>query len=199
MRTDEAYSPQAIRAHLRRRGIAATIPVPADQVRHRRRGNRPPSIRSTTGAVTLWSGESPIWGVIGPWPPAMTSSPFAIRPSWRSPPSTNGSTNFETRPGSGWRNGPKARGLPGAPIWRQVAGSQDRNSTTGRRTSRASLWVSGRWGGEGASYQGLCEFQGVVTQCPPMLPTSLENVLSSHVQFNLVGEISLELGSVGRA
>ncbi|TNY37722.1 transposase [Thermomonospora catenispora] len=45
VRADEAYSSRAIRAHLRRRGIAATIPVPADQARHRRRssrGGRPP-------------------------------------------------------------------------------------------------------------------------------------------------------------
>jgi len=43
---DKAYSSRAIRAHLRRRGIAATIPVPADQAAHRNRrgsaGGRPP-------------------------------------------------------------------------------------------------------------------------------------------------------------
>jgi transposase len=43
---DKAYSSSAIRAHLRRRGIKATIPQPADQVRHRLRrgsaGGRPP-------------------------------------------------------------------------------------------------------------------------------------------------------------
>ena len=38
---DKAYSSGAIRAHLRRRGIKATIPEPADQARNRlRRGNR---------------------------------------------------------------------------------------------------------------------------------------------------------------
>jgi hypothetical protein len=37
---DKAYSSRAIRAHPRRRGIKATIPEPADQVRHRlRRGS----------------------------------------------------------------------------------------------------------------------------------------------------------------
>ena len=37
---DKAYSSTAIRAHLRRRGIKATIPEPADQIRHRlRRGS----------------------------------------------------------------------------------------------------------------------------------------------------------------
>ena len=37
---DKAYSSSAIRAHLRRRGIKATIPEPADQARNRiRRGS----------------------------------------------------------------------------------------------------------------------------------------------------------------
>ncbi len=44
---DKAYSSSAIRAHLRRRGIKATIPEPADQIRSRlrrsRRGGRPPA------------------------------------------------------------------------------------------------------------------------------------------------------------
>ncbi len=44
---DRAYSSTAIRAHLRRRGIKATIPQPSDQVRHRQRrgsnGGRPPA------------------------------------------------------------------------------------------------------------------------------------------------------------
>jgi transposase len=44
---DKAYSSTAIRAHLRRRGIKATIPEPSDQVRHRLRrgssGGRPPA------------------------------------------------------------------------------------------------------------------------------------------------------------
>jgi transposase len=43
---DKAYSSRANRAYLRRRGIAATIPEPADQIGHRRRrgrvGGRPP-------------------------------------------------------------------------------------------------------------------------------------------------------------
>lgn len=46
VRADKAYSSRAIRAHLRRRGIAATIPQPADQIGHRlrrgARGGRPP-------------------------------------------------------------------------------------------------------------------------------------------------------------
>jgi len=44
---DKAYSSSAIRAHLRRRGIKATIPEPADQIRSRlrrsSRGGRPPA------------------------------------------------------------------------------------------------------------------------------------------------------------
>ncbi|EHR51371.1 transposase [Saccharomonospora marina XMU15] len=44
---DKAYSSRTNRAHLRRRGIACTIPQPADQIRHRRRrgrnGGRPPA------------------------------------------------------------------------------------------------------------------------------------------------------------
>ncbi len=48
---DMAYSSRAIRQHLRRRGIVATIPEPADQAghRHRRgsRGGRPPAFDRT--------------------------------------------------------------------------------------------------------------------------------------------------------
>ena len=44
---DKAYSSSAIRAHLRRRGIKAAIPEPADQARNRLRrgskGGRPPA------------------------------------------------------------------------------------------------------------------------------------------------------------
>lgn len=44
---DKAYSSRAIREHLRRRGIRAVIPQPADQTAHRKRrgraGGRPPA------------------------------------------------------------------------------------------------------------------------------------------------------------
>lgn len=44
---DKAYSARAIRGHLRRRSIRATIPQPTDQIRHRltrgRQGGRPPA------------------------------------------------------------------------------------------------------------------------------------------------------------
>jgi transposase len=47
VRGDKAYSSRANRSYLRRRGIACTIPEPADQVGHRRRrgsaGGRPPA------------------------------------------------------------------------------------------------------------------------------------------------------------
>ena len=43
---DKAYSSTAIRVHMRKRGIKATIPEPSDQARNRlrrgRRGGRPP-------------------------------------------------------------------------------------------------------------------------------------------------------------
>ena len=49
---DKAYSSRANRAYLRRRGIAATIPEPDDQVRNRKRrgsaGGRPPVFCSET-------------------------------------------------------------------------------------------------------------------------------------------------------
>ena len=47
---DKAYSSRAIRSHLRRRGIRAVIPEPADQAGHRAkrgsRGGRPPGFDS---------------------------------------------------------------------------------------------------------------------------------------------------------
>jgi transposase len=39
---DRAYSSRATRSHLRRRGIRAVIPQPADQIGHRLRRGRPP-------------------------------------------------------------------------------------------------------------------------------------------------------------
>jgi len=48
---DKAYSSRAIRTHLRRRGIRAVIPQPADQIAKRRRrgrsGGRPPAFDKT--------------------------------------------------------------------------------------------------------------------------------------------------------
>ncbi|MER8001004.1 transposase, partial [Streptomyces sp. NPDC095613] len=49
---DKAYSSRAIREHLRKRGIRAVIPVPADQRSHRlrrgSRGGRPPAFDRET-------------------------------------------------------------------------------------------------------------------------------------------------------
>jgi transposase len=49
---DKAYSSRAIRKHLRKRGIRAVIPVPADQQAHRlrrgSRGGRPPAFDRET-------------------------------------------------------------------------------------------------------------------------------------------------------
>jgi transposase len=49
---DKAYSSRANRAYLRRRGIATTIPQPADQIEHRKRrgpaGGRPPTFCAET-------------------------------------------------------------------------------------------------------------------------------------------------------
>jgi transposase len=49
---DKAYSAKRIREHLRRRGIKATIPQPADQIAHRlakgSRGGRPPAFDRET-------------------------------------------------------------------------------------------------------------------------------------------------------
>jgi transposase len=48
---DKAYSATRLRADLRRRHVRATIPVPDDQIRHRRRrgsrGGRPPAFDAT--------------------------------------------------------------------------------------------------------------------------------------------------------
>ncbi|MEU2492163.1 transposase [Streptomyces sp. NPDC007883] len=47
MRADEAYDSRSTRLSLRRRGVKATIPIPADRVRNRlergSRGGRPPT------------------------------------------------------------------------------------------------------------------------------------------------------------
>jgi len=61
---DEAYSSRAIREHLRKRGIQAVIPVPADQRNHRlrrgSRGGRPPAFdrEGSTSSATPSSGAS---------------------------------------------------------------------------------------------------------------------------------------------
>ncbi|WP_435869154.1 transposase [Actinomadura coerulea] len=60
VRADKAYSSRAIRTHLRRRGIAATIPVPDDQAGHRphRRNQRVAATPFKTRCESCagWSG-----------------------------------------------------------------------------------------------------------------------------------------------
>jgi transposase len=96
---DKAYSARANRAYLRRRGIRATIPQPADQIRNRKNkdavvGGHPRSTRRSTSCVTRWSAASTGSNATEPWPPATTNSPSATKPSWSSPQSTNGSPDF---------------------------------------------------------------------------------------------------------
>ena len=60
---DKAYSSAANRAHLRKRGITAVIPVTEDQKKHRRNrgraGGRPSSTPDVTRSATLSSAASP--------------------------------------------------------------------------------------------------------------------------------------------
>jgi transposase len=100
---DKAYSARANRAYLRRRGIKATIPVKADQQRHRRKkGSAGAGRRHSTGACTgcgtrSSAGSAGSSSTAGS-PPAMTSWPSATRRPCRSPASTSGSATYETRP-----------------------------------------------------------------------------------------------------
>ncbi|MFE4695706.1 IS5 family transposase [Streptomyces sp. NPDC056738] len=66
---DRAYSSRAIRSHLRRRGIRAVIPQPADQVGHRLRrgrgGGRPPGFNAEAykqrNTVERWFNRLKQW------------------------------------------------------------------------------------------------------------------------------------------
>jgi transposase len=100
---DKAYSARANRAHLRRRGIPATIPVKADQQAHRQRRARPAAARrrstpTSTGSGTLSSAASTCRNSTAASPPATTSSPFATKPPCRSPASTFGCATCQTGP-----------------------------------------------------------------------------------------------------
>ena len=83
MLADKAYSSTRIRAHLRQRGIKATIPQPSDQLAHRAangsRGGRPPTfdaetykqrnvverainkLRGTRGVATRYDKREYVW------------------------------------------------------------------------------------------------------------------------------------------
>ena len=93
---DKAYSSTAIRAHLRRRGIKATIPEPADQVRNRlrrgSRGGRPPAFDPAAykqrNIVERPSASS---ASTAPWPPGTTNATSSGAEPSTSPQSGSGS------------------------------------------------------------------------------------------------------------
>lgn len=100
---DKAYSSRANREWLRRHGIKATIPVPADQAAHRRNRGAPVgahrrSTRCVIATATRSSVASTSSNNTALWPPGSTSSPSATSPHSTSPPSTNGYDTSEGRP-----------------------------------------------------------------------------------------------------
>ncbi|WP_455566527.1 transposase [Nocardia gamkensis] len=87
---DKAYSSRANRAWLRRHGIRATIPVPADQAANRRNrgavGGRPPAFdRTSTVTAMRSSGASTSSNNTVRWLLVTTSSPSATWPPSTSP------------------------------------------------------------------------------------------------------------------
>jgi transposase len=93
---DKAYSSAAIRAHLRRRTIKATVPEPADQVKNRLRrgskGGRPPAFDAAAykqrNVVERRSASS---ASTAPWRPGMTSATSSGAAPSTSPRSGSGS------------------------------------------------------------------------------------------------------------
>ena len=76
---DKAYSSKAIRADLRRRGITATIPEPADQIRNRKKrgshsGRRPAFDKDASSSATPSNAPSTNCANTAPWPPATTNA-----------------------------------------------------------------------------------------------------------------------------
>ena len=92
---DKAYSSAANRAWLRRRGIAAVIPVKEDQKKHRRArgrpaGGRPPSTPRAIRSATPSSAASASSSSSAPSRPATTSATSCTRAPLTSPRSGSG-------------------------------------------------------------------------------------------------------------
>lgn len=92
---DKAYSSQAIRCHLRRRGIKTTVPVPADQQGHRARrgkgGRLPKFDSSTTHSATSSSAPSTSSDSSARSPPDTANASTPTRAPSMSPRSESGS------------------------------------------------------------------------------------------------------------
>lgn len=96
---DRAYSSRAIRGHLRRRGIRAVIPQPADQIGHRLRrgrlGGRPPGFdaeayKRHTSSATPSNAAATASSNGADWSCEPTNSSPPTRPRSASPPSSSG-------------------------------------------------------------------------------------------------------------
>jgi transposase len=99
---DKAYSSRATRSYLARRGIPATIPVPADQAANRTAaapaaGGHRRSTPTPTRTGTRSSAASTTSNTTAGSPPDTTSSPSATPPASTSPASTTGSDDLRNR------------------------------------------------------------------------------------------------------
>ena len=94
LQADKAYSSKSIRAHLRARGIRATIPLKADrQAGRRRRGARgrlPAFDPEAYGNATSLNAPSTSSATPGQWPPATTKATSSTAAPSTSPRSGSG-------------------------------------------------------------------------------------------------------------